>query len=66
METTMKTNIPIMINGKTKAAIPVNENDSKEQVMVKAMNVKTINTVVNSGNVIKTVYVPKRMFNIVV
>lgn len=62
----MKSNIPIMINGRTKAAIPVNPDDSKEQVTVKAMNIKEVNDIMKAGTAIKTVYVPNRMFNVVV
>lgn len=62
----MKTNIPIMINGKVKGAIPVNKDEAKPSVMAKAMNMKVINEVVNSENTIKTIYVPGKMFNIVV
>lgn len=66
MVTTMKTNIPVMINGKVKGAIPVNVDESKESVMAKAMNLKPVNTIVDSENTIQTVYVPGRMFNVVV
>lgn len=55
-----------MINGKVKGAIPVNTNDSKTKVMVKAMNMKVINDIVNGTDVIESVYVPGKMFNFVV
>lgn len=61
----MKTSIPIMINGKVKGAIPVNTTDTKPQVMLKAMNMRAVNTVVNTENIISSVYVPGKLFNII-
>lgn len=61
-----KTNIPIFINGKVKASIPISVDMTKEEVMAKAMEVSVISDIVGSHSVIKTVYIPARGFNFVV
>jgi len=62
----MKTNIPIMVNGKVKASMPISIDASKTDIMMEAMGMKSIQTATNGTEVVTTVFVPNKMFNIVV
>ncbi|MCD7825084.1 MAG: leucine--tRNA ligase [Clostridiaceae bacterium] len=54
--------IAVQINGKTKAAIQIGKDDPKEEVMAKAKEALGAKL---SGNIIREIYVPGRIVNIV-
>lgn len=54
--------IPVQVNGKTKAVISVPVDISKEDAITKAKEVLGDKL---SGNIIKEIYVPKKIVNIV-
>ena len=59
--------IPVQINGKLKANISVNiENDSKEEIINKAKNSEKILIILKGKQIIKEIYVPGRIINIVI
>lgn len=62
----MKTNIPIMVNGKVKASIPVPIDVSKTQIFMEATKIKAVSNAVDGKELVTDVYVPNRMYNIVV
>ena len=54
--------VPVQINGKTKLVIKVSEDDSKDDVIAKAKEALGGRL---QGNIIKEIYVPKKIVNIV-
>ena len=54
--------IPVQINGKTKATLAIGKEDPKDEVIAKAKEVIADKL---TGNVIKEIYVPGRIVNIV-
>ena len=54
--------IAVQINGKTKATLSIGKEDPKEEVLAKAKEVLGEKL---SGNIIKEIYVPGRIVNIV-
>ena len=54
--------IPVQINGKTKAVIGITVSESKDQVLAKAKEALGNKL---TGNVIKEIYVPGKIVNIV-
>ena len=54
--------IPVQVNGKTKAVISIPVDISKEDAIAKAKEVLGDKL---SGNIIKEIYVPKKIVNIV-
>lgn len=55
--------IAVQINGKTKATISIGKEDPKEEVLAKAKEVLGDRL---SGNIVKEIYVPGRIVNLVV
>ena len=62
----MKTNIPIMVNGKVKASMPTSVDASKTDIMMKALSMKSIQKATDGTELVTTAYIPNKMFNIVV
>lgn len=61
------TNIPVQINGKLKANISVNlQSDSKDDILEKAKNAGRIVDLVEGKTIVKEIYVPGRIVNLVV
>ena len=54
--------IAVQINGKTKATLAINKDDSKDVVIPKAKEVIADKL---TGNIVKEIYVPGRIVNIV-
>ena len=55
--------IPVQINGKTKATIDISVDDAKDAVIAKGK--EAIADKLEGLNVIKEIYVPKKIINIV-
>lgn len=56
--------VPIQVNGKLRARIMVNVNASKEEIEQQALN--AVKDYLNNGEYKKIIYVPNKIFNIVV
>ena len=54
--------IPVQINGKTKAVISISADEAKDAVIAKAKEVLGDRL---SGNIVKEIYVPGKIVNIV-
>ena len=62
-----ETNIPVQINGKVRVNISVNlQSDSKDDILDKAKNVDRIVDLVEGKTIVKEIYVPGRIINLVV
>jgi leucyl-tRNA synthetase len=57
-------NYPVSVNGKKRAEISVSSNASKEEVLTKAK--EAVNKYINGKEIIKEIFVPGRIVNIVV
>lgn len=58
--------IAVQINGKVKANLSIALDEKQEEVEVKAMQLDSIKAALNGKTVIKVIYVPGRILNIVV
>ncbi|MBL7014295.1 MAG: leucine--tRNA ligase [Candidatus Marinimicrobia bacterium] len=62
-----ETNIPVQINGKVRVNISVNlQSESKEGILNKAKNTDRIVELVEGKTIVKEIYVPGRIINLVV
>ena len=58
--------IVIQINGKRRGEINIPKDSSEDDVFLNIQNIKNIKDALNEKNIIKSVYVPNRILNIVV
>ncbi len=58
--------IAVQINGKVKANLSIALDEKQENVEAMAMSLDTIQAAINGKTVVKAIYVPGRIFNIVV
>ncbi len=58
--------IAVQINGKVKANLIISLNEKQEEVEAKAMELAAIKTAMVDKTVVKAIYVPNKIFNIVV
>ena len=58
--------MPIQINGKTRSLIDVVSNEDRDVIMKKVMLDPKINKNIASKKILKTVFVPNKIINIVV
>ena len=56
----------LQINGKTKQIIEINENFSKEMIMQKVKDNKKIKKNLLGKNIIREIYVPGKIVNLVI
>jgi leucyl-tRNA synthetase len=54
------------VNGKTRAELSVGVEDSQESVLSQAKQVDKVATFLDGKTVVKVIYVPKKILNIVV
>ena len=59
-------NIAIQVNGKTKEVIKVDQNLKKEQILQIVKNNKKINKFLLAKNVVREIYVPGKIINLVI
>jgi leucyl-tRNA synthetase len=59
-------NIVIQVNGKLRGQIEVPASSSQEEIKKMALNEEKIQKFIEGKNIIKTIYVPKKLVNIVV
>ncbi len=58
--------IPVQVNGKLKLCVTVNVSDTKEEILRKIKSNEQVVGILNNNKVKKEVYVPGKIFNIVV
>ena len=58
--------VVIQINGKRRAEINIAKDSSEEDVLNKIKNIQNINDALSEKNIIKSIYVPNKILNIVV
>ena len=58
--------MPIQINGKTRSLIDVVSNDNKDIIMKKVMQDHKIIKYIKNKKILKTIYVPKKIVNLVI
>ncbi|MDC3180979.1 leucine--tRNA ligase [Gammaproteobacteria bacterium] len=61
-----KVEISIQVNGKMRGRIKINPSDAKEQILEDAKTVPSIEKHLENQTIIKVIYIPSRMLNIVV
>ena len=59
-------NVVIQINGKRRGEAIVSKNASEEDVWNEIKNIKNINDALHKKNIIKSIYVPNRILNVVI
>lgn len=58
--------VPVQINGKVKAKITVSKEQGQDEVMENALALDTVANAVSGKTIVKKIYVPKKIINIVV
>ena len=58
--------VVIQINGKRRAEINIAKDSSEEDVFNKIKNIQNINDALSEKSIIKSIYVPNKILNIVV
>ncbi|RDY20925.1 leucine--tRNA ligase [Criibacterium bergeronii] len=58
--------VPVQINGKVKAKITVSEEQGQDEVMENALALDIVANAVSGKTIVKKIYVPKKIINIVV
>ncbi len=58
--------IPIQVNGKLKLCVTINVNDSNDEILNKIKSNEQVIDLLSKNNVVKEIYVPGKIFNIVV
>ena len=58
--------LPVQINGKLKATVMIPLNSNKETVSTIVKNNETISSLINSKTIVKEIYVPNKIYNIVI
>ena len=59
-------NVVIQINGKRRGEVIVSKDASEEDVWNEIKNIKNINDALHKKNIIKSIYVPNRILNVVI
>ncbi len=59
-------NLPVQVNGKMRATVEVEENETQEIVMKKVYENEKIKTCIGDGQVVKTIFVPNKIVNLIV
>ena len=59
-------NLPVQVNGKMRATVEVEENETQENVMKKVYENEKIKTCIGDGQVVKTIFVPNKIVNLIV
>ena len=58
--------LPVQINGKVKTNIIVGANDTNEMILQKAKKDVVVKSSIDGKQIVKEIYVPKKIINIVV
>ena len=58
--------LPIQVNGKLKGLISVKKEEKEEDIIKMAKNLSSVERVLKQKTIIKTIYIPKKILNIVV
>ena len=58
--------VVIQINGKRRAEISVEKDKTEEQIFEKIKDIKNISDALNNKNILKSIYVPNKILNIVI
>ena len=58
--------VVIQINGKRRAEIDIAKDSSEEDIFDKIKNIQNINDALSGKNILKSIYVPNKILNIVV
>ena len=61
-----KVDLPLQVNGKLKGLISTKNDEKKEVVLEKAKNLPALNRVLKDKIIIKTIYIPGKILNIVI
>ncbi len=59
-------NLPIQVNGKLKGLISSKKNDKEEIVLEKAKKLPGLNRVLKDKIIVKIIYIPGKILNIVI
>ena len=59
-------NLPIQINGKLRANIEINKDESQDSIKEKILANDKVNSYISGKNIIKEIYVPNKIYNIVI
>lgn len=57
--------VVIQINGKRRAELSIKKDASEEEVVKKIKSIQNINNALNQKNILKSIYVPNKILNIV-
>tara|TARA_Y100000992_G_C21022942_1_gene376650 strand:- start:319 stop:615 length:297 start_codon:yes stop_codon:yes gene_type:complete len=57
--------VVIQINGKRRAEVNVEKDTSEKQIYERIKSIKNINDALDKNNVVKSIYVPNKILNIV-
>ena len=57
--------VVIQINGKRRAEVNVEKDTSEKQIYERIKNIKNINDALDKNNIVKSIYVPNKILNIV-
>ena len=58
--------IPVQVNGKLKLCVTVNAEESPEEILEKIKADKKVIEILENNDVVKEIYVPGKIYNIVV
>ena len=58
--------LPIQVNGKLKGLISVKKEESEESLIKRAKNLSAVERALKQKTFIKSIYIPKKILNIVV
>ena len=58
--------VPVQVNGKLKCIVTVNADDSADEILKKIKNAPQVVDILQKENVVKDIYVPGKIYNIVV
>ena len=57
--------VVIQINGKRRAELEVNINASEDEIKDSIKNIKSVNDILEDGEIVKTIFVPNKILNVV-
>ena len=57
--------VVIQINGKRRAELEVNINASEDEIKDSIKNIKSVNDILEDGKIVKTIFVPNKILNVV-
>jgi len=58
--------LPIQVNGKLKGLVSVKKEEKEEALIKRAKNLSSVQRALSKKTIIKTIYIPKKILNIVV